>query len=43
LPAIIIKGIDPDAADQEVEIKRLHEKSGRLSVENGFRGRAFRR
>jgi len=43
LPAIFTKGIDPDAADQEAEIRRLHEKIGQLSVENDFLGRAFRR
>jgi transposase len=43
LPDIFSKGVDADTADKDAEIKRLHEKIGRLSVEVDFLGKAFRR
>jgi len=43
LPEVFLKGVGSASADKEAEIKRLHEKIGRLSVENDFLAKAFRR
>jgi transposase len=43
LPEIFAKGPSPTAADKDAEIKRLHEKIGKLTVEVDFLAKAFRR
>jgi transposase len=42
LPELFSKG-PSGSADKDAEIKRLHEKIGKLSVENDFLAKAFRR
>ncbi len=43
LPEIFARGPSPTATDKDAEIKRLHEKIGKLTVEVDFLARAFRR
>jgi len=43
LPELFEKGNGSASADKDAEIQRLHEKIGKLSVENDFLARAFRR
>ncbi len=43
LPEIFTTGPSPTAADKDAEIKRLHEKIGKLTVEVDFLAKAFRR
>ncbi len=43
LPALFSKGNAPASADKEDEIKALHDKIGKLAVENDFLAKAFRR
>lgn len=43
LPELFEKGNGSASTDKDAEIQRLHEKIGKLSVENDFLVRAFRR
>ena len=43
MPDLFAKGPPPAAADREVEIQKLHEKIGQLTIEVDFLARAFRR
>jgi len=43
MPELFEKGNSSTTAEKDVEIKRLHEKIGQLSVENDFLAKAFRR
>ena len=43
LPEVFSKSNGSASAEKDAEIKQLHEKIGRLSVENDFLAKAFRR
>lgn len=43
MPELFAKGNGSAAAEKGDEIRRLHEKIGKLSVENDFLAKAFRR
>lgn len=43
MPDLFSKGGASNATDMDAEIKQLHEKIGKLSIENDFLSKAFRR
>ena len=43
MPDLFAKGPSPAAADREVEIQKLHEKIGQLTIVVDFLAKAFRR
>ena len=43
MPDLFAKGPSSTVADKDAEIKRLHEKTGELTVDREFLSKAFRR